>query len=639
MKLRVLVVFLLLGAQLALVASARAGSDAVLTIWRLLDYMAIDYGGAVHDGAIVSADEYTEMVEFAGSVKAKVEALPPSPTRSVLEKQAVELESAIARKAAADVVAILSRSLAADLIKAYPVPLAPSAVPDLKRGRALYAENCASCHGSGGDGKSPAAAELKPPPIGFTDKRRASERSLFALYQVIGQGLDGTSMASFDHLSSEDRWALAFYVGSFAYPAEDVAKGEELWQSNLDLRRRTTLESLVTQRPASLAASFGDDAAANVTAYLRRNPGAIVPHASTALEVARGRVSEAIRAYDKGDRSAASDLALAAYLDGFEPIEKVLAVHNADLMRNIEGAMGEFRASIKRGAAPQEMRAQAEALDALFGKAELALDPQRATASSTFFGAFTVLLREAFEAMLIVIVMLTLLRKAERRDAEPYVHFGWISALAGGALTWVAATYLIAISGAHRELTEGFGSLFAAIVLAWVGIWMHDKSRADVWQRYIHDKLGRALTRGSAWGLFGLTFVVVYREVFETILFYAAIWNDENAGAVLAGAGAAVVALALIAWALMRYGRALPVGKFFAYSSMLLAVICVVLVGKGVSALQEAGFVPLSPISRSIRLEALGIYPTAQSILAQVAIAVVLLVGFWKNQSRRAAAK
>lgn len=319
-------------------------------------------------------------------------------------------------------------------------------------------------------------------------------------------------------------------------------------------------------------------------------------------------------------------------------MEKVLAVHDADLMRRIEGAMGELRATIKRGATAQELQAQVNALEGLFSDAEAALDPQRATASSTFFGAFTVLLREALEAMLIVIVMLTLLRKAERRDAEPYIHFGWISALAVGGLTWAAATYFIAISGAHRELTEGFGSLFAALILVWVGIWMHGKSQADAWQRYIHDKLGRALSRGSAWGLFGLTFIVVYREVFETILFYAAIWNEENAGAVLAGAGTAVVVLAVIAWGLMRYGGALPVGKFFAYSSALLAIICVVLVGKGVSALQEAGWMPISPISSAFRIEALGIYPTAQTISAQAAIAAILLAGFWHNRRRHAAA-
>src|SRR3546814_1762119 len=119
----------------------------------------------------------------------------------------------------------------------------------------------------------------------------------------------------------------------------------------------------------------------------------------------------------------------------------------------------------------------------------------------------------------------------------PYVHAGWIGALAAGGMTWAIATYVIGISGASRELTEGFGSLIAAVVLLSVGIWMHGKAQADQWQRYIREKLSRALSRQSAWFLFGLAFIVVYREVFETILFYAALWTQGNGGGRVAGAG------------------------------------------------------------------------------------------------------
>src|SRR5690606_23417907 len=128
-----------------------------------------------------------------------------------------------------------------------------------------------------------------------------------------------------------------------------------------------------------------------------------------------------------------------------------------------------------------------------------------------------------------------------------YVHAGWAAALSAGALTWVAATWLIAISGASRELTEGFGSLFAAVVLLWVGLWMHGKSHAQQWQRYIREKMQGVLTRRSGWFLFGLAFLVVYREVFETILFYTALWTQGNGGAVIGGALGAVVLLGLIA--------------------------------------------------------------------------------------------
>src|SRR5690606_7557617 len=114
--------------------------------------------------------------------------------------------------------------------------------------------------------------------------------------------------------------------------------------------------------------------------------------------------------------------------------------------------------------------------------------------------------------------------------------------------------------------------------------------------------------------LLGLVFVVVYREVFETILFYAAIWNQGNAGSVVAGGATAAVLLAVTGWLMMRYSRRLPIGQFFRYSSLLIAVLAVVLMGKAVSALQEAGYLPITWIDGAPRVELLGLYPTVQGI-------------------------
>lgn len=193
-------------------------------------------------------------------------------------------------------------------------------------------------------------------------------------------------------------------------------------------------------------------------------------------------------------------------------------------------------------------------------------------------------------------------------ELMPYVHAGWVAALAAGLITWALATWVIGISGASRELTEGFGSVFAAVVLLSVGIWMHGKAQADEWQRYIRAKMSKALSGRSAWFLFGLAFIVVYREVFETILFYAALWNQGNGWPIVAGGLSACAALAVIAWMMLRFSRALPIGKFFAYSSWLMAVLTVVLAGKGISALQEAGIIGIAPMPSVPRFSVLGLF-------------------------------
>lgn len=623
-------VLLLLAAALA-VSPARADTASVQTAWRLLDYIAVDYQGAVQDGKVISQTEFTEMTEFAASAHQRIAALLASHAKADLQRRAAELQTLIVDKAPAATVAAAARSLAGDLIKAYPIILAPSKPLDFARGKALYTQNCLSCHGANGDGKGPAALGLVPPPIAFTDKSRARERSVFALKQVIDQGIPGTSMVSFGVLPSEDRWDLALYVSAFAYPTNAADEGKRIWKDDAALRARINLQNLVGMTPASLANEIGEAKADAVTAYLRRNPAAVLEPMAGPLTLAHTRLDEALIAYAKGDSKGATDLALSAYLDGFEPIEPALAARDKALMVRIEGMMGALRADIAGGLPLNEVRSRVSVLDALFADAEAALAPGETSAGTSFFGAFTVLLREGLEAILIVVAMLAFLRKVDRSDALPFVHWGWIAALVAGGLTWFIATYLIGISGASRELTEGFGSVFTAIILVWVGIWMHGKSSATAWQRYICDKLNHALNRRSEWFLFGLSFLVVYREVFETILFYVAIWNHGNGGAVLAGGAAAAIALFVVAWMMMRYSRTLPIGKFFSYSSVLIAMLAVVLIGKGVAALQEAGYLPVHPLAHLPRIEILGLFPTCEGIIAPLAVIFFLAIGFGYN--------
>jgi high-affinity iron transporter len=616
-----------------LVVSAWGQTDnqGAAVAWRLLDYLGVDYEGAVaDDGRIVSQSEYGEMVEFAQQVRDRLAALSAKPAQPSLVAHAEALQAAIARKAPPAEIARLTKSLKDDLLVAYPVPLAPAKAPDLARGAALYAEQCASCHGVTGAGDGPAAKGLDPPPVAFTDAARARARSVFGLYQVIDQGLEGTAMASFAHLPSDDRWNLALYVSTLASSAADTERGKQLWQTDPALRDKVpNLQALAQVTQAELAPAMGDDKARDLVAYLRRHPDALTSGSAQSFGLARRKLAESVSAYEAGDRKKATDLALAAYLDGFEPLEPSLKARDDALIERIESAMVDFRSAITKGEGVEALREQTMRLGALFDQAERVLAPEVADSGATFAAAFTILLREGLEALLIVVAMIAFLDKAGRRDVVAYVHGGWVAALVAGGLTWVAATYLVSVSGASRELTEGFGSLLAAAVLVSVGLWMHGKAQADVWQRYVREKLSRALSARSAWLLLLLAFVVVYREVFETILFFIALCSEGSSLPVIAGGVAGAGALAIIAWALLRYSRRLPITQFFSLSSILIAVLAVVLAGKGVAALQEAGLVDTWPMPGVPRVEWLGIYPTRESVFLQAATTAVLVLGFW----------
>jgi high-affinity iron transporter len=214
-----------------------------------------------------------------------------------------------------------------------------------------------------------------------------------------------------------------------------------------------------------------------------------------------------------------------------------------------------------------------------------------------------------------------------------WVHAGWVGALIAGFGTWWVATTFITISGASRELTEGFGSLIAAAILLLVGVWMHGKAQAGAWQAYVREKLDKALTRGSAWFLFFLAFIAVYREVFETIIFFAAMGEEGNGAALAGGIALGAALLALTAWAMLRLSARLPIAKFFQYSAALIAVLAVVLSGKGVAALQEAGILGVHPLAGMPRSPMFGIFPTMETLAAQGAMILLLVAGFlWANR-------
>ena len=613
-----------------------ATQDKTKQIWQLLDYLAVDYGRSVKEGQVASEAEYAEMQEFAQAAERQLAELPATPAAPTLASDAAELRALIAQKASAASVGEQARKLAGGLIAAYPVSMAPGKLPDLQRGATLYQSQCASCHGVSGHADGPLAAKLNPPPIALADHERARERSVFALQQIITRGVAGTSMPGFVQLSDEDRWALAYFASTLSYSEADQQAGAKLWTAQPALREVVpSLAALSQHAEAVLAKTVGADAARQLTAYLRSTPQLLATSNTGSVQIAKDKLRDSVVAMDNGNERLASQLALSAYLDGFEPVEPALAAKNQALFHDIEKTMGLYRNALTAGQVErahdiaQQLQTQLdEAQDALGGTKD---------ALSTFLGALTILLREGLEALLVVVAMMAFLKKADRTDVLPYVHAGWMTALTAGGLTWLVATYVVDVSGASREMTEGVSAVFAAVVLLAVGMWMHQKSLAGRWQTYVKEKLSSALSKKSALMLFVLSFVTVYREVFETVLFYAALWTQDNGVYLLAGLASGVVILAAVAAVLLRSAARLPISQFFAFSSALVGALAVVLMGKGVAALQKVGVLQITPLSIP-RIDVLGVYPSIQTVTAQVLILLIIVASVAYNlRSQRAA--
>ncbi|MGH8495246.1 MAG: FTR1 family protein [Gammaproteobacteria bacterium] len=597
-----------------------------------LDYVAIDYPVAVSDGQVVNEAEYAEQREFAATVLELLGSLPDEPGREGLLSDAGKLVAAVESLAPADEIAQICRALAADVVRTYDIAVAPAGVPDPEAAAPLFAAQCAMCHGVEGRGDGPAATALEPPPTDFHDDARARQRSLYGLYSTITLGVEGTGMAAFAALDEASRWNLAFYVAGLGDDAAAIERGRELWNGEDFSAALPSLASLTSQTPAEVADAAGPDAEAAMT-YLRHHPEALGSAQPSPLARAREGIEGAVAAYAGEQPEMATRLALTAYLEGYELVEAPLRTLDADMALDLERDMQAFRNLIREAAPVDSVRAAGDDLVQRLDAAGWRLDDEGLSPVTVFFSALLILLREGLEAILILAALAMYLRRTEHHRGLAYMHFGWAGALAAGVVTWIAAQTLIEVSGAQRETVEGIAALLASGVLLYVGIWLHRHSLAARWQAFLRERMGRSLSAGALWGIAGLAFIAVYREILETLLFYQALWlQSARPAPLMGGAAVAAIALVVLAWLVFRVGARLPLRQFFRANGILMFALAVVFAGKGVAALQEAGVLPAALVTFP-RIDLLGVYPTVQSLGAQ--LGCLLIGAAWLIYSRR----
>ena len=628
-----------LAAALALaasLASAATPAEQARTVVHLLDYVAVDYPEFVRDGKVVDEAEYQEQREFAGRAIELLRQLP-APGQAAVVGQARTLLQRIEAKAPGAEVAVLANGVRSDVIRVYGLVVAPRQPPDLQRAASLFAGQCTACHGAQGRGDGAAARGMNPAPSDFHDQARMNVRSIYGLYNTITLGVGGTPMRAFGELSDADRWALAFFVSAMRAPPQALGRGEGLWAQGVGRAELGSLRALVTAAPGEVAGNSADLDA--VRAWLTANPQALQSAGPAPLALTRAKLDETVAAWRRGDAAGARQAAITAYLEGFELVEASLDNVDGVLRTDIEREMMALRTLLDQGRPVAAVAQHVERLNAMLDRAQEKLGAGSLSPAGAFASSLLILLREGLEAILVLAAIMAFVVKTGRRDALPYIHAGWIAAVALGGATWAVATHVLAISGANRELTEGVAALLAAAMLLYVGYWLHGKSNAQAWQSFIKDQVTAALGKRTLWALAGVSFLAVYRELFEIILFYQALWAQVGAGgrsAFTAGIAVAAVLLAVLGWAILKYSVRLPIGPFFAVMSALLVAMAFVFVGHGVAALQEAGVMKATAVG-FVELPLLGIHATAQGLAGQgLTLALVVAAYLWRRQQAQA---
>ncbi len=609
---------------IALIGVASAGVDSAATAAHLLSYLAKDYGGAVRAGKVLDAGEYAEQVEFSATVEARMRELG----YAELVTAAGELKRIIAQKSDAAIVARQALALQSKLVAKAHLGVTPPRFPDLGRGRELYRANCVSCHGSRGDGQGPAAAALTPRPSNFLDPKTMAVLSPWQAMNTIKLGVPGTGMTAFAALGEGEVWDLAFYVLSLRH-GDPLPQGRAL----LSRERLTLADVSMASEEALAKRGLGEPARAALRRASERVPE-VAGSEGRVLAIALEKLAQAEAHARAGDWDQARDVALAAYLEGVEPIEPTLALRSQETLRAVEAAMARLRTAIADHAelsvlADRNAEARAQVI-----KARDTLGASERSGPWVFSAVLAVILREGLEAMLIVVAMLSVIRAAQNRRAALFVHGGWLSASAVGWVFWFASGWLLALSGASREAMEGVISLIAVVVLIGIGFWLHSRTELQRWRRFIDVQVRGALSSGKLWALASISFFAVFREAIETVLFLRAIALDSRgyAGWFSTGVLASLALLLLFGWVFLNLTRRLPIRSVFLVCAWLMALLAVVLAGKGVHALQEAGWMEQTPIGGAWGFELLGVYPAVQPLVAQ-AVVVVVIAGLasWKR--------
>ncbi|HEU5358060.1 MAG TPA: cytochrome c/FTR1 family iron permease [Gemmatimonadales bacterium] len=612
-------------------ARAERVDDVTATVRRVSSIAVLaaqEYRTGFSGGKLVSPKEQDEAKLFLSEARRSAALLPP-PGGPAAVRAIDSLVALVAAAAPPDTVSARAQALGDQLAAAFSVTLddIPAEAPSLAHGADLFAHDCATCHGMAGRGDGPSAAGLSPRPADLTSLPTLADRSPLDFYRRISLGVPGTAMPAYEaQLAPADRWALAVYASTLRLPSPAGTAPPSL--------RTFPATAVMTDRAVvAVLAPAGDlfdpSVAARVAAVRRfgtdQRSGLA---AGPVFDKVRAQLAQGIELARQGKAAEAGAVALDAYMT-FEAVEGAVSSKDGALGSRLESAFAAFRARAAGGAGPDELARLHSSLLAGLEEAERTV-ADVPSPLNLFVQSLALLLREGLEAILIVGALIAFLLKTGAKQRTRDVHIGVAAAIAASLLTAVALETIFEVSSARREALEGATMVVATGVLFYVSYWLLSKMEVAKWNRFVKAQVQDAVTGGSALALASVAFLAVYREGFETVLFYKALFLSGGSGntvfPVVAGMVVGAVGLTIIYIAINRFGVRIPLKPFFAITSAFLYYMAFVFAGKGIAELQGAGVVSLTPFSPEIRFPTLGIYSTWETLSVQ-AVLVLLLLG------------
>ena len=353
------------------------------------------------------------------------------------------------------------------------------------------------------------------------------------------------------------------------------------------------------------------------------------------LETARVLVDESVELYEAGDVEAAYTAARNSYLDHFEYVEIPLRVRDEALTLAVEEDYAALRNQIEAGIPLEQVRATAAEVHRGLDDVERTLSqPGLAAPLLALTYAFTILFREGLEAVLVVAAILGYLEASRNTQYRGAVLQGVGGGVAATIVLFIVVTLFVQLAPVQREILEAATAVLAVGVLFYVSFWLITRLEHRRWMEFVRAKVWAAATTGSTLALAGVGFTAVFREGFETVLFYQALVSFAEGLLTWVAAGTALGAFALgvIGWVIFKAGRRIPVRAFLTTAVSLVMVLSIAFAGNAVRGFQQAALLPITYLESLPDLpifvaQLTGWYPTRETILVQVALALVYALG------------
>lgn len=379
-------------------------------------------------------------------------------------------------------------------------------------------------------------------------------------------------------------------------------------------------------------------------------------------------LDKAYKAATSGNGDEGSALVNNAYYQYYEKLgfeKNVMNAISGDRVSQVEYQFKMTRKTMRDGGSDKEIKQLVDDLKSWLVKDAAILDGGASgnvngftkLVTSSAGQAFLILIREGLEALLVVAAVIAYLVKSGNKRFAKWIYLGVVAGLAGSGLVAVLFTFLFGGSGPIQEISEGVCALIATLMLLWTSNWMLNKSSVEAWNNYIRNKTeaavagaqskvesGQGLGLGMIASLAMLSFLAVFREGAETVIFYESIYSmSQDAHGMWVG-GLAAAAVLIVIFLILRFTSVkIPIGPFFLVTSILMAVLVVIFAGGGIHALIEGDLIEGTYLSSVPTNDWIGLYPYVETITAQViaAIAVVALfvVGFIKKHRMKLAAQ